>query len=184
VGVNCFREDDARSRSSRSTTLRRSRQIEKLKRLRAERSQADVDAALEALSRCATRATATSWTSRELPAQATGGEISLALEKSGAPRGNQSHLVGLPQEVGRMSKRSNNPATRRTLDNDDGRRPRILAQRWAKTATTGPKVIASAFADLGFDVDIGPLFATPRGGPSAIENDVHIVGISSLAAGT
>jgi methylmalonyl-CoA mutase len=68
---------------------------------------------------------------------------------------------------------------------DEGRRPRLLVAKMGQDGhDRGQKVIASAFADLGFDVDIGPLFATPEEvARQAIENDVHIVGISSLAAG-
>ena len=67
----------------------------------------------------------------------------------------------------------------------DGRRPRILVAKMGQDGhDRGQKVIASAFADLGFDVDIGPLFATPaEAARQAIENDVHIIGVSSLAAG-
>ena len=67
----------------------------------------------------------------------------------------------------------------------DGRRPRILVAKMGQDGhDRGQKVIASAFADIGFDVDIGPLFATPEeAARQAIENDVHIVGVSSLAAG-
>lgn len=68
---------------------------------------------------------------------------------------------------------------------DEGRRPRILVAKVGQDGhDRGQKVIASAFADLGFDVDIGPLFATPsEAARQAVENDVHVVGISSLAAG-
>ncbi len=71
------------------------------------------------------------------------------------------------------------------FERDDGRRPRILIAKMGQDGhDRGQKVIASAFADLGFDVDIGPLFATPgEAARQAIENDVHIVGVSSLAAG-
>jgi methylmalonyl-CoA mutase len=71
------------------------------------------------------------------------------------------------------------------FEHDDGRRPRILVAKMGQDGhDRGQKVIASAFADLGFDVDIGPLFATPgEAARQAIENDVHIVGVSSLAAG-
>ena len=70
------------------------------------------------------------------------------------------------------------------FERDDGRRPRILVAKMGQDGhDRGQKVIASAFADLGFDVDIGPLFATPgEAARQAIENDVHIVGVSSLAA--
>ena len=71
------------------------------------------------------------------------------------------------------------------FEGHDGRRPRILVAKMGQDGhDRGQKVIASAFADLGFDVDIGPLFATPgEAARQAIENDVHIVGVSSLAAG-
>jgi methylmalonyl-CoA mutase len=72
-----------------------------------------------------------------------------------------------------------------TFEENDGRRPRILVAKMGQDGhDRGQKVIASAFADLGFDVDIGPLFATPaEAARQAVENDVHIVGVSSLAAG-
>lgn len=71
------------------------------------------------------------------------------------------------------------------FETDDGRRPRILIAKMGQDGhDRGQKVIASAFADLGFDVDIGPLFQTPEeAARQAVENDVHIVGVSSLAAG-
>ena len=71
------------------------------------------------------------------------------------------------------------------FDEADGRRPRILVAKMGQDGhDRGQKVIASAFADLGFDVDIGPLFATPdEAARQAVENDVHIIGVSSLAAG-
>jgi len=70
------------------------------------------------------------------------------------------------------------------FEKNDGRRPRILVAKMGQDGhDRGQKVIASAFADLGFDVDIGPLFATPdEAARQAVENDVHIIGISSLAA--
>jgi methylmalonyl-CoA mutase len=72
-----------------------------------------------------------------------------------------------------------------TFEKNDGRRPRILVAKMGQDGhDRGQKVIASAFADLGFDVDIGPLFATPdEAARQAVENDVHIIGVSSLAAG-
>ena len=72
-----------------------------------------------------------------------------------------------------------------SFEANDGRRPRILVAKMGQDGhDRGQKVIASAFADLGFDVDIGPLFATPEeAARQAVENDVHVVGVSSLAAG-
>lgn len=71
------------------------------------------------------------------------------------------------------------------FERDEGRRPRILVAKIGQDGhDRGQKVIASAFADLGFDVDIGPLFATPaEAARQAVENDVHVIGVSSLAAG-
>jgi len=71
------------------------------------------------------------------------------------------------------------------FEQDEGRRPRILVAKIGQDGhDRGQKVIASAFADLGFDVDIGPLFATPgEAARQAVENDVHVIGVSSLAAG-
>jgi len=71
------------------------------------------------------------------------------------------------------------------FETDEGRRPRILVAKIGQDGhDRGQKVIASAFADLGFDVDVGPLFATPaEAARQAVENDVHVIGVSSLAAG-
>jgi methylmalonyl-CoA mutase len=71
------------------------------------------------------------------------------------------------------------------FEQDEGRRPRILVAKIGQDGhDRGQKVIASAFADLGFDVDVGPLFATPgEAAKQAVENDVHVIGVSSLAAG-
>jgi methylmalonyl-CoA mutase len=121
-------------------------------------------------------------------AKATVGEISLALEKVyGRHRAEIKSIAGVyRKEVGTMSE-----AVDRVLkhvaafETDEGRRPRILVAKIGQDGhDRGQKVIASAFADLGFDVDIGPLFATPaEAARQAVENDVHIVGVSSLAAG-
>ena len=121
-------------------------------------------------------------------AKATVGEISLALEKAyGRHRAEIRAISGVyKREAGTMS-----AAVGRVLklveqfERDEGRRPRILVAKIGQDGhDRGQKVIASAFADLGFDVDIGPLFATPaEAARQAVENDVHIVGVSSLAAG-
>src|SRR4028119_84934 len=121
-------------------------------------------------------------------AKATGGEISDALEKVwGRHRAEIKAISGVyKREVGMTS-----PGLERVrelveaFERDDGRRPRILVAKMGQDGhDRGQKVIASAFADLGFDVDIGPLFATPgEAARQAIENDVHIIGVSSLAAG-
>jgi methylmalonyl-CoA mutase len=168
----------------------RTLQIDKLKRLKAERNQADVDAALAALSGCAATGDGNllALAVEAARAKATVGEISYALEEVwGRHRAEVRSISGVyKREVGMAS-----PAVERVrrlteaFEANDGRRPRILVAKMGQDGhDRGQKVIASAFADLGFDVDIGPLFATPaEAARQAIENDVHIVGVSSLAAG-
>jgi methylmalonyl-CoA mutase len=121
-------------------------------------------------------------------AKATVGEISLALEKVyGRHRAAITAISGVyRQEVGAVSDKIDRVLrTVAKFEADEGRRPRILVAKIGQDGhDRGQKVIASAFADLGFDVDIGPLFATPaEAARQAVENDVHIVGVSSLAAG-
>jgi methylmalonyl-CoA mutase len=167
----------------------RASQIEKLRRLKADRNQADVDAALNALSQgAAGNGNLLDLAVKAARAKATVGEISDALEKVwGRHRAEIKAISGVyKREVGMAS-----PAVEKVrnlveqFEHDDGRRPRILVAKMGQDGhDRGQKVIASAFADLGFDVDIGPLFATPaEAARQAIENDVHIIGVSSLAAG-
>ena len=167
----------------------RASQIEKLRRLRAERNEAAVQASLEALTNGARGgANLLALAIEAARAMATVGEISLALEKVfGRHRAEIRSISGVyKREAG-----VNAPvvervqALTRAFEENDGRRPRILVAKMGQDGhDRGQKVIASAFADLGFDVDIGPLFATPEeAARQAVENDVHIVGISSLAAG-
>ncbi len=120
-------------------------------------------------------------------AKATVGEISSALEEAyGRHVASIKAITGVyKREVGAM----NEAVTRvqklvAEFEANEGRRPRILVAKIGQDGhDRGQKVIASAFADLGFDVDIGPLFATPtEAARQAVENDVHILGISSLAA--
>jgi methylmalonyl-CoA mutase len=120
-------------------------------------------------------------------ARATVGEISLALEKvwgrhqavTRTVRGVYSAAVS---DAGRS--RAGAGAVRR-VRRGEGRRPRLLVAKMGQDGhDRGAKVIATAFADMGFDVDIGPLFQTPEETAlQAVENDVHVVGVSSLAAG-
>src|SRR4029453_13986207 len=121
-------------------------------------------------------------------AKASVGEISDAMEKVwGRHRADTRAVSGVyTAEAGKMNK--DVERVRRMAEEfaaNDGRRPRILVAKMGQDGhDRGQKVIASAFADLGFDVDIGPLFATPdEAARQAVENDVHIIGVSSLAAG-
>jgi methylmalonyl-CoA mutase len=171
-------------------TAVREAQIASLKKLRAERDQPQVDRALTALSEAARVGTGNllELAVDAARARATVGEISLALEKVygryAAPvrvvRGVYAAEVGggqtMTEEVRRLV---------RHFEEAEGRRPRILVAKMGQDGhDRGQKVIATGFADLGFDVDIGSLFQTPaETARQAVENDAHIVGVSSLAAG-
>jgi methylmalonyl-CoA mutase len=168
----------------------RKRQIDKLNQLRAGRDETVLAQKLDALTKAAESGSGNllALGVDAARAKATVGEISSALEKVyGRHRAEIRAITGVyKREVGNMS-----DAVVRVqklvekFEADEGRRPRILVAKVGQDGhDRGQKVIASAFADLGFDVDIGPLFATPaEAARQAVENDVHIVGISSLAAG-
>ena len=192
VGVNKFRPDheEAIDVLQVDNTEVRHQQLEKLKRLRAERNQADVDAALDALTKAAKEGSGNllDLSVKAARVKATVGEISYAMEKIfGRHRAEIKSISGVyRKEVGAMS-----DAVQKVqklveeFEENDGRRPRILIAKMGQDGhDRGQKVIASGFADLGFDVDIGPLFQTPEeSARQAVENDVHVVAASSLAAG-
>jgi methylmalonyl-CoA mutase len=166
----------------------RTLQLDKLKRLRAERDDGATKAALDALeagARGGGNLLALSVDAAR--AKATVGEISAALERVfGRHRAEVKALQGVyRREVGMNDKTARVLAEVEAFAVAEGRRPRILVAKMGQDGhDRGQKVIASAFADLGFDVDIGPLFQTPEeAAKQAVENDVHVVGVSSLAAG-
>jgi methylmalonyl-CoA mutase len=175
----------------------RARQIEKLERLRAERDELRVQSALEALTEGAGRASSGAGAGdnnllalavEAARAHASVGEISDALEKVfGRHTAEIRSINGVYRsEVGTMSEAFNaTKALVESFEEQEGRRPRILVAKMGQDGhDRGQKVIATAFADLGFDVDIGPLFQTPEEvARQAVEADVHVVGASSLAAG-
>jgi len=167
----------------------RAQQIEKLKRLRAERDEAKCQAALAALTEGAKgNGNLLALSIDAARAMATVGEISLAMENVfGRHRAEIKSISGVYKREAGVNSVAVNRALKmvEAFEEADGRRPRILVAKVGQDGhDRGQKVIASAFADLGFDVDIGPLFATPdEAARQAVENDVHIVGISSLAAG-
>ncbi|OZA92420.1 MAG: methylmalonyl-CoA mutase, partial [Rhizobiales bacterium 39-66-18] len=167
----------------------RAAQIDKLKRLKAERSDAEVESALTALTNGASQgANLLELAVNAARAKATVGEISDALEKVfGRHRAEIRAISGVyKREAGAMTDKVGKVQRQvEEFEHAEGRRPRILVAKVGQDGhDRGQKVIASAFADLGFDVDIGPLFATPEeAARQAVENDVHVVGISSLAAG-
>jgi len=191
IGVNKYRPDDDRSievLKVDNSTVRRL-QLDKLGRLKRERHAKTVEAALAALTGAAgCEGNLLACAIDAARAKATVGEISLALEKVfGRHRAETRSISGVyKQEVGAMSDTvARVQKLVAAFEADEGRRPRILVAKVGQDGhDRGQKVIASAFADLGFDVDIGPLFATPaEAARQAVENDVHIVGVSSLAAG-
>src|SRR5574337_360830 len=167
----------------------RARQIEKLQRLRAERDEAKTEAALAALTQGARGAANLLQLSVDAArAKATVGEISLAMEKAfGRHVAKIRAISGVYLAESGAAAEANDRvmAMTRAFAENEGRRPRILVAKMGQDGhDRGQKIIASAFADLGFDVRIGPLFATPAEvAQLAAENKVHIVGVSSLAAG-
>ncbi|WP_050897136.1 methylmalonyl-CoA mutase [Patulibacter medicamentivorans] len=175
----------------------RARQIEKLERLRAERDEPRVQATLQRLTEGAASASSghraedhnlLALAVEAARAHASVGEISDALEKVfGRHTAEIRSIAGVYRsEVGEMSQSfTRTRALVESFEEQEGRRPRILVAKMGQDGhDRGQKVIATAFADLGFDVDIGPLFQTPEEvARQAIEADVHVVGASSLAAG-
>jgi methylmalonyl-CoA mutase len=166
----------------------RAEQIAKLAQLRADRDQAAVDAALAELSRAAeAEGNLLELAINAARAKATVGEISDALEKVwGRHQAEIRTIAGVYRdEVGKVSNISSASELVEKFAEADGRRPRILVAKMGQDGhDRGQKVIATAFADIGFDVDVGSLFSTPdEVARQAADNDVHVVGVSSLAAG-
>lgn len=191
IGVNKYKPTDEAPidiLKVDNTNVRRL-QIDKLTRLKAERSQKDVDAALAALTRSAGEGNGNllALAIDAARAKATVGEISDAMEKVfGRHRAEIKSITGVyKREASSMGNRVEKiQELIDAFEEAEGRRPRILVAKIGQDGhNRGQKVIASAFADIGFDVDIGPLFATAdEAARQAVENDVHILGVSSLAA--
>ncbi len=196
VGINKFRVSD----EAKIDLLKvdnnsvRAQQLAKLERLRAERNPAEVAATLNALTNgAAANANLLELAVNAARAKATVGEISDALEKVYTRHRAEIRAISgvYRAEAGKTNGGRGNPMLDKVqtlveaFERNDGRRPRILIAKMGQDGhDRGQKVIASAFADLGFDVDIGPLFATPdEAARQAVENDVHVIGVSSLAAG-
>ncbi|MFV0333337.1 MAG: methylmalonyl-CoA mutase family protein, partial [Tropicimonas sp.] len=166
----------------------RKSQIARLEKLRAERDEAACQATLEELNRRAREGGNLLEAAVEAArARASVGEISMAMEKVfGRHKAEVRTLAGVygaayegDDDFAKIQK------SVEAFAEKEGRRPRILVVKMGQDGhDRGAKVIATAFADIGFDVDVGPLFQTPEeAARDAIDNDVHIVGISSLAAG-
>jgi methylmalonyl-CoA mutase len=191
VGVNKYRlakEDPLDILDVDNTAVRLS-QIERLNKLRAERDEAACQAALAALTECAGggEGNLLALAIEATKARASLGEISDALEKHfgryqatirsisgvyGKEFSNQGDMKDIPQLIAQF-------------EAAEGRRPRLMVAKMGQDGhDRGAKVVSTAYADMGFDVDIGPLFQTPaETAKQAVENDVHVVAMSSLAAG-
>lgn len=191
VGVNKYRTDEKPDFEilEVDNTQVRKEQVERLSELKATRDSNQVKAALDALTNAATSGKGNLLELAIIAARhrATLGEISSAMETAfGRYKANVKSISGVYS--GEMKNESAFDEVRKLSDRFaelDGRRPRILVAKMGQDGhDRGAKVIATSFADLGFDVDIGPLFQTPEEvAMQAAENDVHIVGASSLAGG-
>ncbi|MDX2117585.1 MAG: methylmalonyl-CoA mutase [Planctomycetota bacterium] len=191
VGVNKFKpaRDEAVDVLKIDNSAVREAQINRLHQIRSTRDSAAVTAALDRLTQAA-RAGSGNLLELSIDAAralATVGEISLALEKVFG-----RHEAVVRSTHGVYMRESAETAAIETIqsrvaafERREGRRPRILVAKMGQDGhDRGQKVVSSAYADMGFDVDVGPLFQTPEEvARQAIENDVHIVGVSSLAAG-
>ncbi|ADG78717.1 methylmalonyl-CoA mutase OS=Tsukamurella paurometabola (strain ATCC 8368 / DSM / CCUG 35730/ CIP 100753 / JCM 10117 / KCTC 9821 / NBRC 16120 / NCIMB 702349/ NCTC 13040) OX=521096 GN=Tpau_2105 PE=3 SV=1 [Tsukamurella paurometabola] len=195
IGVNKYQvPEDAEIEILKVENSRvRAEQLAKLEQLRAERNDAEVSAALANLSRAAGSSEGglennlLALAIDAARAKATVGEISDALEKVyGRHQAEIRTLSGVYRdEAGSSDTITTASDLVAKFEEADGRRPRVLVAKMGQDGhDRGQKVIATAFADLGFDVDVGPLFSTPEEvAQQAADNDVHVVGVSSLAAG-
>ena len=191
VGVNQFQpeQEEPLDILDIDNTAVRMKQLEKLKKIRSERNEQAVIEALNRLTNCAKTGEGNllAFAVEAARARATLGEISEAIEKvAGRHQATSKSVSGVysAEFVHRDQIEEVRKLTAEFLE-EEGRRPRILVAKMGQDGhDRGSKVISTAFADLGFDVDIGPLFQTPEEtARQAVENDVHVIGISSLAAG-
>jgi methylmalonyl-CoA mutase len=191
VGVNAYKTEEKTTIEVRDVdnTKVRSQQLERLKKLKAERNNDEVQKALDALTEAAKsgKGNLLELSINAARVRASLGEISFALEKVfGRYKASIRSIAGVYSKEISMDK--DFAKARELADKfaeQDGRRPRIMVAKMGQDGhDRGAKVIATGFADMGFDVDIGPLFQTPaEAAKQAVENDVHILGVSSLAAG-
>ena len=191
VGVNEYRleqEDDIVTLEVDNQKVRKE-QVEALKNIRGKRDQQEVDEKLKAITRAANdeKGNLLELAVDAARSRATLGEISDAMEEVfGRHKAKNQTFTGVYSSE--MKEESSFKKAQELADkfaDKEGRRPRIMIAKMGQDGhDRGAKVVASSYADLGFDVDIGPLFQTPNeAAKQAVENDVHILGISSLAAG-
>ena len=191
VGINKYRldhEDPIETLEVDNTAVREA-QIKRLAKLREERNNEEVEAALAALTKCAETGNGNllELSIDAARKRASLGEISYALEKVfGRYKANINLISGVYSSV---TKETESFKKAQAMADEfaklEGRRPRIMVAKMGQDGhDRGAKVVATGYADLGFDVDMGPLFQTPaEAAKQAVENDVHVLGVSSLAAG-
>ena len=191
VGVNKYRLDkeDPIDILEIDNTAVREAQIARLKKLKAERNQAEVDAALDAITKCVETGEGNllELAVDAAKKRASLGEISYSCEKVvGRYKAVIRTVSGVYSSVaGEDADFEKAKAMTDEFAELTGRRPRIMIAKMGQDGhDRGAKVVATGYADMGFDVDMGPLFQTPEEtAKQAVENDVHVVGVSSLAAG-
>ena len=197
VGVNQYRleEEELMTYLEVDQELVQKQQLQRLKELKQTRDAKQVEAALDALTQAASLLNRDKSPEENLlelaikaaRARATLGEISSALEKSfGRYQANIQTFTGVySKEIKEDVDFKRGQELTQQFFELNGRRPRIMIAKIGQDGhDRGAKIIATSYADLGFDVDIGPLFQTPKeAAKQAVENDVHILGVSSLAAG-
>lgn len=193
VGVNkfCLEKEEPIEILEVDNTAVRISQIKRINEMKAKRNENDVLASLEALTRCAETGEGNllDLAIKAARNRATLGEISYALEKKwGRFQAVTRTISGVYSSEYASDDESKVAEAKKLTDEfakKEGRRPRIMIAKMGQDGhDRGAKVVATAYADMGFDVDVGPLFQTPEEtARQAVENDVHIIGMSSLAAG-
>lgn len=191
IGVNAYRlpkEDPIVTLEVDNQTVRR-QQLEKLDKIKADRDQNKVDKALKNLTKIASEEKDNLLASavEAAKARATLGEISMALEEVYGR--HEAKIQSFSGVYSKEMKTDESFEKAKQLADEfaekEGRRPRIMIAKMGQDGhDRGAKVVSTGYADVGFDVDIGPLFQTPQeAAKQAVENDVHVLGVSSLAAG-
>ncbi len=191
IGVNAYRlpkEDPIVTLEVDNQTVRK-QQLEKLEQIKANRDESKVNQCLNKLTEAAKSGqdNLLACAIEAAKARATLGEISLALEKVYGR--HEAKIQSFSGVYSKEMKEDTSFSKAKQLANEfaekEGRRPRIMIAKMGQDGhDRGAKVVATGYADVGFDVDIGPLFQTPKeAAKQAVENDVHILGVSSLAAG-
>lgn len=191
VGVNQFRleKEDPIDILEVDNTAVRKQQIERLQKLRTERNEAEVKAALAAITKCAETGDGNllELAVEAARVRASLGEISDACEAvSGRYKATIRTISGVySAETANDASFKEACSLTEQFAKKEGRRPRIMIAKMGQDGhDRGAKVVATGYADCGFDVDMGPLFQTPaEAAKQAVENDVHVLGVSSLAAG-